>query len=218
MVRWPAEGVPTPREAMALQKEWSARVLRSGSARPPRTIAGVDVGVRDDVARAAIVVLSWPALEPLDRATETRPVRFPYVPGLLGFREVPCILAAWAKLAVEPDLLVVDGQGLAHPRRFGVATHLGLELDRPAIGCAKSLLVGEHREPGPRRGASTRLVHDGETIGRAVRTRAGVRPVYVSIGHRIDLDTAVRIVLRACRGYRLPEPIRAAHGLAATGD
>jgi deoxyribonuclease V len=216
MVRWPDRDAPTPREAMQLQELWRARVLREAPA-APRTIAGVDVGVRDEVARAAIVVLSWPGLEVLDSATAVRPVRFPYVPGLLGFREVPCLVEAYGKLSREPDLMLVDGQGLAHPRGFGVATHLGVELDRPTIGCAKSLLCGEFREPGPRRGASTRLLHRGELIGRVVRTREGVRPLIVSIGHRTDLETAVRLVLRATRGFRLPEPIRAAHRLAAEG-
>jgi len=215
MVRWPTSGSPSPTEAMRLQEMWRARVVHDAGGKVFHTIAGIDVGIRDAVARAAIVVLSFPALTPLARATATRRVQFPYVPGLLGFREVPCILEAYAELVEEPDLLLVDGHGWAHPRRFGVATHLGVALDRPAIGCAKSLLVGAFRDPGPRRGASTRLVHDGEVIGRVVRTREGVRPVFVSVGQRIDLDTATSVVLRCCRGFRLPEPIRAAHALAS---
>ena len=202
---------------MRLQEQWRSRVLRETTGVPIRTVAGVDVGVRDEVARAAIAVFTWPELEPLESASATQPVEFPYVPGLLGFREVPCIVAAYRQLAREPDLMIVDGQGLAHPRGFGVATHLGVELDRATIGCAKSLLVGEFAEPGPKRGASTRLRFRGDVIGRVVRTRAGVNPVFVSIGHRVDLDSAVRIVLRSCRGYRLPEPIRAAHRLAGGG-
>jgi deoxyribonuclease V len=159
-------------------------------------------------------VFSFPALEPLANATATRPVEFPYVPGLLAFRELPALLEAYAGLAEEPDLLLVDGHGLAHPRRFGIACHLGVELDRPSIGCGKSLLVGEHAEPAPRRGSSTLLLHRGERIGRCLRTRAGVRPVYVSIGHRCALEHAVSIVLACAPRYRLPEPIRAADHLA----
>jgi deoxyribonuclease V len=202
--------IPTPREAVALQRELAGRVIRETTEGPPETIAGVDISVRDDKARAAIVVASYPDLEPIESAIAVRPVEFPYVPGLLGFRELPSILDAYEKLRGEVDLLMVDGHGLAHPRRFGIACHLGVELDRPAIGCAKSLLVGEYREPALRRGSSTQLRHRGEVIGRVLRTRDGVRPVFVSIGHRIDLDTATRIVLRCGRGYRLPEPTRAA--------
>ena len=215
MPRWPVRGAPTPREAMALQERWRGKVVRRRTFGQPRVVAGVDVGVRDDRARAAVCLLSYPALEPLETATAERPVRFPYVPGLLGFREVPCIVEAFEQLGRRPDFALVDGHGLAHPRRFGVATHLGVELDLPTIGCGKSLLVGLHREPGMRRGACTRLVHGGEVIGKVLRTRDGVRPVFVSIGHRVDLDSAVRLVLRCTPRYRLPEPIRAADRAAA---
>jgi deoxyribonuclease V len=214
-MRWPKSNAPTPRAAAELQRAWARRVVLHGDLTRISTIAGVDVGVRDETASAAVCVFSFPALELLESATATRAVEFPYVPGLLGFREVPCIVEAFAKLALAPDLLLVDGHGLAHPRRFGVATHLGFALDRPSIGCAKSVLVGEYREPAQSRGASTRLMLDGEIIGRALRTRVGVKPVFVSIGHRVDLASAVRTVLRCTRGLRLPEPIRAAHNLAA---
>lgn len=217
-MRWPKSNAPTPREAAELQRVWASRVaVREGSG-PIATIAGVDVGVRDEIASAAVCSFTFPGLELLESVTATRAVEFPYVPGLLGFREVPCIVAAFEKLARRPDLLLVDGHGIAHPRRFGVATHLGVELDLPSIGCAKSLLVGAYREPAQTRGASTRLMLDGEVVGRAVRTRAGVQPVFVSIGHRVDLARAVRIVLRCTRGLRLPEPIRAAHNCAALAD
>lgn len=214
-MRWPADSSLTPRDAVERQRVWSARIVRSWTGGEPALVAGVDVGVLDDVATAAICVYSFPGLEPLERSSVTRAVEFPYVPGLLGFREVPAIVEAFARLRTRPQVLLVDGHGLAHPRRFGVATHLGVVLDQPAIGCAKSLLVGEHREPAQRRGASTRLVHDGEVVGRALRTRVGVKPVFVSIGHRVDLAFAQRLVLRCTRGFRLPEPIRAAHRLAA---
>jgi deoxyribonuclease V len=217
-MRWPKSDAPTPREAAELQRAWAKRVITHGASNEISTIAGVDVGVRDDVASAAVCVFSFPELRLLARASATQPVVFPYVPGLLGFREVPCIVAAFEKLQLTPDLLLVDGHGIAHPRRFGVATHLGVELDLPSIGCAKSLLIGDYREPANARGSSTRLVHQGEVIGRALRTRAGVKPVFVSIGHRVDLASSVRIVLRCTRGLRLPEPIRAAHNLAALAE
>jgi len=203
----------TPRAAVALQRELAPRVIRSGRPRP-RTICGVDTSIRGGRVHAALCVLSFPELEPLAIATATRPVEFPYVPGLLAFRELPALREAYAKLAEEPDLLLVDGHGLAHPRRFGIACHLGLELERPSIGCGKSLLVGEHAEPALRRGSSTALVHRGELVGRCVRTREGVRPVYVSIGHRCGLERAMEIVLACARRYRLPEPIRAADRIA----
>ena len=191
--------------------------MRETPVGPPHTVAGVDIGIRGDTARGAVVVLSWPGLEELESVVAEQPVRFPYVPGLLGFREVPCLLEAFERLKTRPDVALVDGQGLAHPRRFGVACHLGVVLDLPTVGVGKSRLVGEHREPGPRRGARVRLLHEGEVIGAVVRTRDGVKPLYVSIGHRVDLDTAVRLVLRSARRFRLPEPIRAAH-LAASGS
>jgi deoxyribonuclease V len=201
---------PTPREAAALQRELAARVETERRFGELRRVAGVDASVRGERVHAAIVVLSFPALEPLETVTAIRPVEFPYVPGLLGFRELPAIAEAYARLSIEPDLLLVDGHGRAHPRRMGIASHVGVELDRPSIGCGKTLLVGEHRIPGTRRGARTRLVHDGEVIGFCLRTQDSIRPLYVSIGHRIDLATAVRIVLRCTPRYRLPEPIRAA--------
>lgn len=217
--RWPYLGrsIDYP-EAVAIQDRARRRVRERWRGGEPATVCGVDISVRGGEARAALVVLAFPSLEPVESATATRPADFPYVPGLLGFREVPAILEAFERLATAPELLVVDGHGRAHPRRFGVACHVGVELDLPAIGVGKTLLVGEHREPAARRGSSTRLVHDGEVIGRALRTRGGVRPVYVSVGHRIDLATAERLTLRCAGPYRLPEPIRAAHAAAGGAD
>ncbi len=200
--------------AVALQRELAAHVRHDRDLDEPRTVAGVDIAVRGDRARAAVAVLSWPALEPLRLATAVRPLEFPYVPGLLAFRELPAILEAFDQLDEPPDLLFVDGHGVAHPRRFGVACHVGVATDRPTIGIGKSLLVGEHREPGARRGSRCRLVHNGELIGFALRTRDGVRPIYVNVGHRVDLDTAARFALRAATRYRLPEPIRRADAAA----
>jgi len=178
------------------------------------TVAGVDVSFHQDQCQAAIVVLSYPHLEPVDRCVVRRPVTFPYVPGLLAFREGPAVLDAFAALKIPPDLIIFDGQGLAHPRRLGIASHIGVLLDRPSIGCAKSRLCGQHQEPGPAAGSTAPLWDNGELIGRVVRTREGTAPVYVSVGHRVDLDTAVQWVLACCRGHRLPETTRWAHRVA----
>jgi deoxyribonuclease V len=204
----------TPREAVALQRELAGRVELTWDGRAVERVAGVDVAVDRDEQRlfAGVVVLSHPALAVVEEVGVEAPVTFPYVPGLLTFREVPALLACFARLEAVPDLVVCDGQGTAHPRRMGLACHLGLWLDMPTIGCAKSRLTGSHREPGQRRGCATRLYDaDGEEIGRCLRTRDGVRPVYCSPGHLIDGVTAMRWVLRLCRRYRLPETTRAAH-------
>jgi len=177
-------------------------------------VAGADVSVRGGRLRAAAVVLAFPRLEVLETSVAERPLVFPYVPGLLSIREIPVLLDAFDGLSVRPDVVLADGHGIAHPRRIGLASHLGLELDLPTIGCAKSLYVGEHREPSPRRRARTRLVHRGERVGTCLRTRDGVRPIYVSIGHRVDLPRAERIVLRCARRYRLPLPTHLADRLA----
>jgi deoxyribonuclease V len=214
MPRWPDQGVPTPRQAARLQARWSARVVRRRGFGKLDRIGGADVGVRGGRARAAVCVLSFPELELIEHATAELPLVFPYVPGLLGFREVPALQAALEKIEGVPDCLLVDGHGLAHPRRFGVACHLGVVTGLATIGCGKSLLVGEHGQPAHRRGSGRQLVHQGEVIGRALRTRDGTRPIYVSIGHKIDLDSAVRIVLRCAPRFRLPEPIRIADRMA----
>jgi deoxyribonuclease V len=206
-----------PAEAIAIQRELAARVIRDDRLGDVKTIAGVDVGFRGDVTRAAIAVLSYPALELLEVARAERPTTFPYVPGLLSFREAPAVLDAYDRLDHEPDLLVVDGQGYAHPRRLGIACHLGVLLDRPAIGSAKSILVGRHGDLGEEPGATAEMIDRGEVVGLAVRTKARVKPVYVSVGNRISLATAARYILACVRGYRLPEPQRQAH-LAASGQ
>ncbi len=180
-----------------------------------RTVAGADVSFdkRSPVLHAGVVVLDARSLETVEQVSVTAPARFPYVPGYLSFREIPALLEAFALLERRPDLVLCDGQGRAHPRRFGLACHLGVLLELPVLGCAKSRLVGEHREPGARRGCSVQLRHEGELVGRVLRTRDGVKPVYVSVGHRIDLATACRMVLATTCGFRLPEPIRRAHQL-----
>ena len=179
----------------------------------PRLVAGLDVSMDRDaeVGYAAIVVLDVATLAEVDRASAVVRLGVPYVPGFLSFRELPAFEACWAKLATRPDLLVFDGQGYAHPRRFGVACHGGLVFDVPSIGCAKSILVGRHAALGTERGATEPLVHRRETVGAAVRTRSGVHPLYVSVGHRMDLDTAVEWILRLAPRFREPETTRQAH-------
>jgi deoxyribonuclease V len=178
-------------------------------------VAGADVAFskRDDLVFAAVVLMTWPECVTTATATAVREGAFPYVPGLLSFREGPAVLEAFGRLASDPDLVLFDGQGTAHPRRLGLAAHLGLLLDVPSIGCAKSRLCGQHEEPGRGRGSTAELTDGGEVIGAAVRTRDGVRPLYVSPGHRMDLQSAVSFTLAACRGFRLPEPTRRAHAL-----
>jgi deoxyribonuclease V len=205
----------TPAEAIAIQSDLRRRVMCTPLRVDVRTVAGVDVGVRGDTALAAVVVLSYPELTLLDKVTVEATVTFPYVPGLLAFRECPAVLAAFERVTVAPDLIIVDGHGFAHPRRFGLACHLGVLLDRPTIGCAKSRLVGTHEEPGQEAGSRAPLVDGGEQIGAALRTKAGARPLYVSVGHRVDGESAVRWVLACCRGYRLPETSRLAHRAAS---
>jgi deoxyribonuclease V len=168
--------------------------------------------------RAAIVLYRYPQLIELSHVVVEHPVRFPYIPGLLAFRELPLILAAVESLSQWPDLFLVDGQGIAHPRRLGIASHLGVVLDRPTIGCAKSVLVGQARPPGWRVGSWTPLRHRGEVVGALLRTRTGVRPMVVSPGHRVDLDTSLEIVRRCCDGFRLPMPLRRADLLSKNGD
>ncbi|MEJ5308402.1 MAG: deoxyribonuclease V [Anaerolineae bacterium] len=213
-----------PAAAIALQRELAAKVIRKTAFGPVTTIAGVDASYRDGIARAAVVAFSFPGLDMLDYVTAERPVDYPYVPGLLSFREAPAVLDALEKLPLTPDLLIFDGHGIAHPRRLGIASHVGLLVDKPSIGCAKSRLVGRYEEPGRERGNYTYL-HDAGTagegndiIGAVVRTRTGVKPVFVSIGHRISLDAAIDVVLVCGRGYRLPEPTRLADRIAGGED
>jgi len=169
------------------------------------------------MAQGAVVVLQYPALRPVETKVIAGNLDFPYIPGLLSFRESPLTLAACEQLGITPDLVLVDGQGVAHPRRFGLASHLGLCLNLPTIGCAKSLLCGTHKTPGAEPGSYAEVVDRGEIIGVALRTKLGVKPIYVSIGHKVDLKTAIYWVMKCCRGYRLPEPTRLAH-LAAGGN
>ncbi len=204
----------SPTEAKEIQQQLRARARTEALDYPLATVAGIDVSVKGDLSRAAVVLLTYPELVPLYAATAERPTSFPYVPGLLAFREGPVVLAALAELADRPDVLMFDGQGWAHPRRMGIATHLGVLLDVPSVGCAKSRLCGAHAEPEQLKGSWTPLTDGNEVIGAVVRTRDNVRPVFVSTGHRADLRTAVQLVLGCAPRYRLPEPIRWAHRVA----
>ena len=181
-----------------------------------RHIAGLDVSPPDanGIVTGAVVVLSYPDLEIAEVAVAEQTPTFPYVPGLLSFRETPVLLEALGSLTINPDLLILDGQGYAHPRRFGLACHLGLVTNIPTIGCAKSVLVGEYDILGEERGSTADLVHKGEVIGLALRSRQGVKPLYVSVGHKVDLKAAARWVLSCCTGYRLPQTTRMAHATA----
>lgn len=206
----------SPSDAIALQRELAAQVIREGEPDPVRTVAGVDVSMnRFDVdGYAAVVVLSLPDLEVVETSTAKARLQMPYVPGLLSFRELPIVLEAWDRLRTTPDLVVVDGQGIAHPRRLGIAAHLGVVIDRPTIGCGKSVLVGSHKPLADARGARADLVHRGETVGVALRTRERANPLYISVGHRIGLECAVQWILRLGRGRRLPVPTQSAHDAA----
>lgn len=203
----------SPEEAIAIQNRLRVQLELHSAPERIETVAGIDVSYDKGSDRlfAAIVVLHLRDFSLLDAASATATVSFPYIPGLLSFRECPAVLQAWEKLRIRPDCLMCDGQGIAHPRRLGIASHLGLWLDVPSIGCAKSLLVGEYREPGDQRGSSEPLYHRGEQVGVILRTKDGVQPVFVSPGHKITLQKAVETVLACCAKYRLPEPTRQAH-------
>lgn len=207
----------TPKEAIDIQKGLAARVNTSSLLkRPPRFIAGADISLSQSrgPAYAGVVVLDADTLEVVAEYTQKGIIDFPYVPGLLSFREAPLLLQVFEQIDPAPDLIMLDGQGIAHPRRLGLASHLGLFLDCPAVGCAKSRLVGEHREPGKKKGAHTPLQgKNGETLGAALRTREGCKPIFVSAGHKIDLASAIEWVLRVSPRYRIPEPTRLAHNL-----
>jgi deoxyribonuclease V len=206
----------TPREAVELQKSMRERVrVQPHAGRKIETVAGADISFNkfSPVIYAGIVVLRLPSLEVVEEVGVISETQFPYVPGLLSFREAPSVLEAWSKLKTEPDAVMFDGQGIAHPRRVGIASHVGLFLNRPTLGCAKSVLVGRHAELAEERGSWQPLVDpkNDETVGAALRTKTRVQPIYVSPGHLIDLAGAIELTLRADGGYRQPEPTRRAH-------
>ena len=207
----------SPAEAIAVQQALRPRLTLTDQMGTVQRVAGVDVGFEaaGTVTRAAIAVLRFPGLDLLETAIARRPTTFPYIPGLLSFRELPAVLEALERLREPPDLLLCDGQGIAHPRQFGIACHLGLLTDLPAIGVAKTRLCGIHEEPPDQRGTWAPLWLKGEPVGAVLRTRPGVKPLYVSPGHRISLTTAIAYVMACCTRYRLPETTRHAHRLAS---
>jgi deoxyribonuclease V len=211
---WPQ----TLEEAIKIQENLREKVITEDRfIEPIRYVAGVDMGFEADgtISRAAVAVLSFPDLQVVETKLAYRPTSFPYIPGFLSFREIPAVLDALEKIQTAPDMILCDGQGIAHPRRLGIASHLGVILDMPTIGVAKSLLIGKHQELPDTRGSWQQLIHKGETIGAVLRTRLGVKPLYISSGHKVSLPTAIDYVLRCTPKYRLPETTRIADKLAS---
>lgn len=206
-----------PEQAIEWQRQLREQLVIADDFRPPRLIGGVDAAYIENRALAVIVVLTFPDLQVVTHTVATVPHEYPYIPGLLSMREGPAIEAAWQMLPEHqrPDLLMFDGHGIAHPRGLGIASHMGLLLDRPSLGVAKRILRGRHAPVPDEVGAWQPLVYRGKTVGAALRTKAGVKPVYVSPGHRISLESAIHFVLATTRGYKLPEPTRLADKLAA---
>ncbi|MCG3138130.1 MAG: Endonuclease V [Phycisphaerae bacterium] len=204
----------TPSQAIDLQRTLALQIRTQPELRinQIRTIAGADCAfdTTGRIGYAGVIVYSYPQLEELQRVGRQGQVAFPYIPGLLSFREAPLLLQAFDKLEQLPDVIILDGQGIAHPRRFGIACHIGLLLDRPTIGCAKSRLVGDHAEPDQKPGSMTPLMHGDEQVGCVLRTRRNTKPIYLSVGHRLDLLTATTLIMQCVDGYRIPKPTRQA--------
>jgi deoxyribonuclease V len=211
---WPQ----TAQAAIQLQKQLCTQVITHDDLGEVRYVAGVDVGfaAQGQITQAAVVVLTWPELQVHESAIAHQPTTFPYIPGLLSFREIPTVLAALAQLQTTPDILLCDGQGLAHPRRFGIACHLGVLMDLPSIGVAKSRFIGEHQPVGQQRGSWQPLLDEEECIGAVLRTRSQTKPVYISLGHRLSLERAIDYVMSCTTRYRLPETTRWADKLASS--
>lgn len=207
----------TPRRAVELQRELAERVVRKGTVRRLRIVAGADAAFSPDKKQCIAAIVAWDAQRDavVEQHVVRRALRFPYVPGLLTFREAPALLAAIRKLRCIPDAFIFDGQGYAHPRRMGLACHVGILIDRPCVGCAKSVLIGGYDDPDIERGASSPLVHHDEQVGLVLRTRERIKPVFVSVGHRLSLPQAAKLVLACCTNYRLPEPTRLADQLVS---
>lgn len=205
-----------PIKAKSIQEELKDKIILQNTLIKVDIIAGVDVWYDKSSNRlyASVVNLKFNSLKIIEVQNTSSQVTFPYIPGLLSFREGPCILNTFSKLEITPDVIIFDGQGIAHPKRLGIATHLGLWLNKPTIGCAKSRLIGEYKEPEVEKGSFSYLKVGNEVLGAVVRTRSGVKPVFVSAGFKIDLGTSIKIILSCCPKYRLPEPIRQAHALA----
>lgn len=206
----------TPEQAITLQKELRHEVVsdRPIDLEAVRLVAGIDVSVKDGQSQAAIVVATYPDFEPVETVLAQRPTPFPYIPGLLSFREGPVLEEAFERLQSEPDVFLFDGMGIAHPRRIGIASHMGLWLDRPTVGCGKTKLCGRYENLGEEKGSAAPLVDRGEIIGVALRTRTARNPMFISPGHLADIPTSAELILRCAPKYRLPEPIRMAHNAA----
>lgn len=207
----------TPTEAIALQKELAIQVITRDQFGPVNFVAGVDVGFEEQntITRAAVAVLSFPKLQLVDYAIARRSTDFPYIPGLLSFREIPAVLDALNQLQQLPDVVLCDGQGIAHPRRFGIACHLGVITGLPTIGVGKSRLIGQYEEVPQERGLWSSLMDKGERVGAVLRTRAGIQPLYISSGHKVSLESAISLVMSCTTRYKLPETTRWAHRLAS---
>jgi len=206
----------SPAQAIALQNELTRKVVydRPLDLAAIKSVAGVDVSVKNNVSQAAVVVLSYPQLSPVETVLHQMPTPFPYIPGLLSFREGPVLEEAFRKLAHEPDVFIFDGMGRIHPRRIGIASQMGLLLKKSTIGCGKSIVVGQYVQPPNEKGMYSALMDQGEKLGVILRTRTGVQPVFISVGHLADLPTAIELIMRCTTKYRLPQPIRAAHNAA----
>lgn len=205
-----------PKEAIALQKKFASQVITNTAIdlASVQLIAGVDVSVKNNVSQAAVVVLTYPELEPIEIVRAQQPTAYPYIPGLLTFREGPVLEEAFVKLEHEPDVFVFDGMGQIHPRKIGIASHMGLWLDKPTIGCGKTHFIGDYEQPGNKKGDYNDIIYKGERIGVVLRTRDNVKPVYISVGHRTDLASSIELILAVTPKYRLPHPIRLAHNAA----
>ena len=203
----------SPPEAIKIQQELRSNITIEKFDKSIEHVAGADISFDkgSNIIYAGVVVLKYPELTEVDRGLTVSRSTFPYIPGLLSFRESPAVLEAWEYLHIHPDVLLIDGHGYAHPRRFGLACHLGLLLDIPTIGCAKTVLVGRFEEPNREAGSFCPLIDRDEIVGAALRTTGGVTPVFVTVGHLVDLESAISVVLKCCRGYRIPEPTRQAH-------
>ncbi|GJL80135.1 MAG: endonuclease V [Nitrospinaceae bacterium] len=205
----------SPKQATEIQKGLASKIRLTGSRTPPAIVAGADISFTKHSSRAfaGIVLLEFPSLKVVNELALEDELTFPYVPGLLSFREAPILLKLFCEVTPAPDLLFFDGQGLAHPRKFGLACHLGLILDRPAIGCAKTKLTGEYKEPGLAKGSCSDLLDNDQNVGAVLRSRENCNPIFVSVGHKIDINTAIQRTLECTTRYRIPEPTRLAHHL-----
>lgn len=205
-----------PTKAVKLQEKLRKKIVLDKLDGIPQFIAGADISFDfgSDVMHAAIIVLEFPSLKPVARSLASDETTFPYIPGLLAFREMPVLLKAWNQLRVKPDVLILDGHGLAHPRQMGIATHFGIEIDQPTIGCAKNILTGTHEELEIEKGATVDLLDNDEKVGYALRSRTGVNPVYISPGHKLSFDDAYSIMMKALTKFKLPKTTRLAHQFA----